>query len=77
MTSILVILHYQPILHLLTNLIQFCPILTGPYILARNLNPPKPYILGWREYRSTGGDAVAELRGGWHGPRPPITMEIF
>jgi hypothetical protein len=50
MTSIPLILHYQPTLHLLTNLIQFYPILTGPYILAQNLNPPGHYILGRREY---------------------------
>jgi hypothetical protein len=45
MTSIPLILHYQSTLHLLTNLIQFCPIL-----LAQNLNHPGPYILGRREY---------------------------
>jgi hypothetical protein len=50
MTSIPLILHYQPTLHLLTNLIQFCLILPEPYILAQNLNPPGPYILGRREY---------------------------
>jgi hypothetical protein len=50
MTSIPLILHYQPTLHLLTNLIQFCLILPGPYILTQNLNPPGPYILGRREY---------------------------
>jgi hypothetical protein len=50
MTSIPLILHYQPTLHLLTNLIQCCLILPGPYILAQNLNPPGHYILGQREY---------------------------
>jgi hypothetical protein len=49
MTSIPLILHYRPTLHLLTNLIQFCLILSGPYILAQNLNAPGPYILGRRE----------------------------
>jgi hypothetical protein len=49
MTSIPLILHYQPTLHLLTNLIRFCLILTGPYILAQNLNPVGHYILGQRE----------------------------
>jgi hypothetical protein len=43
------ILHYQPTLHLLTNLIQFFPILPGSYILTQNLNLPGPYILGRRE----------------------------
>jgi hypothetical protein len=50
MKFIPLILHYQPTLHILTNLIQFCPILTGPYILAQNVNAPGPYILGRREY---------------------------
>jgi hypothetical protein len=66
MTSIPLILHYQPTLHLPTNLIQFCPILPGPYILVQNLNPPGPYIPGQREYvviltsthRLTGGGSA-------------------
>jgi hypothetical protein len=50
MTSIPLILHYLPTLHLLTNLIQFFHILLGSYILVQNLNPLRPYILGRREY---------------------------
>jgi hypothetical protein len=52
MTSIPLILHYQPTLHIFTNLIQFCLILPGPYILAKNLNAAGPYILGQREYHT-------------------------
>jgi hypothetical protein len=50
MTFIPLILHYQPTLYLLTNLIQFCHILPEPYILAQNLNASGPYILRRREY---------------------------
>jgi hypothetical protein len=36
MTSIPLILHYPSTFHLLTNLVQFCPILTGSYIFSTN-----------------------------------------
>jgi predicted LPLAT superfamily acyltransferase len=50
MTSVPLILHYLPTLHPFTNLIQFCPIPSSPYILVQILNPPGHYIMGLREY---------------------------
>jgi hypothetical protein len=74
MTSIPLILHYQPTLHLLTNLIQFCLILPGPYILAQNLNPTTPYFgtegvpgissAGGRQGHHAGLDQVLPVRRG-------------